>query len=190
MKEIDIRPTTTGRHSRALPSNFFCDTPYFVVARNFFTKTYNKNKNLSPLKMYLASAKFETWLRAWLTYGSEKRFSQFCVSFISLWSQTGAFKHRKAVSLLISILWSDPHESSLIKKKICTWGRVGIFAKISWRDVLRQNEQLWSWRDYSVGQLTPNDLCIALADLFQSMLDVRVTRCAELSTDHHLVVSN
>ena len=31
------------------------------------------------------------------------------------------------------------------------------------------------------------DFCIVLSDLFSDVLDVRVERGAELSTDHHLV---
>jgi len=37
---------------------------------------------------------------------------------------------------------------------------------------------------YSMGQRSLIDFCIVSADLFRSVLDVRVKRSAELSTDH------
>ena len=46
----------------------------------------------------------------------------------------------------------------------------------------------YTWYRDSVGQQSLIDFCIVSADLFSSVLDVRVKRGAELSTDHHLVV--
>ena len=39
-----------------------------------------------------------------------------------------------------------------------------------------------------MGQKSLIDFCIVSTDLFSNVLDVRVKRGAELSTDHHLVV--
>jgi len=44
-------------------------------------------------------------------------------------------------------------------------------------------------RDF-LGQRSLIDFCIVSADLFHSVLDVRVKRCVELLTDHHLVICN
>ena len=46
----------------------------------------------------------------------------------------------------------------------------------------------YTWNRPSMGQKSLIDFCIVSADLFSSVLDVRVKRGAELSTDHHLVV--
>ena len=46
----------------------------------------------------------------------------------------------------------------------------------------------YTWYRDSVGQRSLIDFCIVSADLFSSVVDVRVKRGAELSTDHHLVV--
>ena len=46
----------------------------------------------------------------------------------------------------------------------------------------------YTWCRDSVGQRSIIDFCIVSADLFSSVVDVRVKRGAELSTDHHLVV--
>ena len=46
----------------------------------------------------------------------------------------------------------------------------------------------YTWYKDSLGQPSPIDFCIASADLFSTVSDVRVKRGAELSTDHHLVV--
>ena len=46
----------------------------------------------------------------------------------------------------------------------------------------------YTWYRDSVGQRSFIDFCIVSADLFTSVVDVRVKRGAELSTDHHLVV--
>ena len=41
----------------------------------------------------------------------------------------------------------------------------------------------------SMDQKSLIDFCIVSSDLFSDVLDVRVKRGAEMSTDHHLVVS-
>ena len=46
----------------------------------------------------------------------------------------------------------------------------------------------YTWYRPSLGQKSLIDFCIVSADLFSDVLDVRVKRGAELSTDHHLVV--
>ena len=45
----------------------------------------------------------------------------------------------------------------------------------------------YMWNRPSMGQKSFIDFCIVSAGLFSSVLDVRVKRGAELSTDHHLV---
>ena len=45
-----------------------------------------------------------------------------------------------------------------------------------------------TWYRSSMDQKSLIDFCIVLSDLFSDVLDVRVKRGAELSTDHHLVV--
>ena len=46
----------------------------------------------------------------------------------------------------------------------------------------------YTWYRPSLGQKSLIDFCIVSEDLFSDVLDVRVKRGAELSTDHHLVV--
>ena len=46
----------------------------------------------------------------------------------------------------------------------------------------------YSWYRDSSGQRSLSEFCIALAELFSAVSDVRVNRGAELSTDHHLVL--
>ena len=46
----------------------------------------------------------------------------------------------------------------------------------------------YSWYRSSMDQKSLIDFCIVSSDLFSDVLDVRVKRGAELSTDHHLVV--
>ena len=46
----------------------------------------------------------------------------------------------------------------------------------------------YTWYQSSIGQKSLIDFCIVSSDLFSDVLDVRVKRGAELSTDHHLVV--
>ena len=46
----------------------------------------------------------------------------------------------------------------------------------------------YTWYRPSMGQKSLIDFCIVSTDLFSNVLDVRVKRGAELSTDHHLVV--
>ena len=46
----------------------------------------------------------------------------------------------------------------------------------------------YTWYRDSVGQRSINDLCIASANLFSSVVDLRVKRGAERSTDDHLIV--
>ena len=46
----------------------------------------------------------------------------------------------------------------------------------------------YTWYRPSMDQKSLIDFCIVLSDLFSDVLDVRVKRGAELSTDHHLVV--
>ena len=46
----------------------------------------------------------------------------------------------------------------------------------------------YSWYRDSSGQRSLSEFCVALAELFSTVSDVRVKRGAELSTDHHLVV--
>ena len=46
----------------------------------------------------------------------------------------------------------------------------------------------YTWYRPSMNQKSLIDFCIVLFDLFSDVLDVRVKRGAELSTDHHLVV--
>ena len=46
----------------------------------------------------------------------------------------------------------------------------------------------YTWYRRSMDQKSLIDFCIVLSDLFSDVLDVRVKRGAELSTDHHLVV--
>jgi len=47
-----------------------------------------------------------------------------------------------------------------------------------------------TWCRDSLGQQSLIDICIVSADLYRSVLGVRVKRRAELSTDHHLLVCN
>ena len=51
-----------------------------------------------------------------------------------------------------------------------------------------RNVHKYTWYRPSMGQKSLIDFCIVSADLFSDVLDVRVKRGAELSTDHHLVV--
>ena len=44
------------------------------------------------------------------------------------------------------------------------------------------------WYRSSMVQKSLTDFCIISSDLFSEVLDIRVKREAELSTDHHLVV--
>ena len=46
----------------------------------------------------------------------------------------------------------------------------------------------YTWYRPSMNQKSLIDFCIVSSDLFSNVLDVRVKRGAELSTDHHLVV--
>ena len=46
----------------------------------------------------------------------------------------------------------------------------------------------YTWYKPSMAQKSLIDFCIVISDLFSEVLDVRVKRGAELSTDHHLVV--
>ena len=46
----------------------------------------------------------------------------------------------------------------------------------------------YTWYRPSMDQKSLIDFCIFSSDLFSDVLDVRVKRCAELSTDHNLVV--
>ena len=46
----------------------------------------------------------------------------------------------------------------------------------------------YTWNRPSMDQKSLIDFCIVSSDLFSDVLDVRVKRGAELSTDHHLVV--
>ena len=46
----------------------------------------------------------------------------------------------------------------------------------------------YTWYRPSMDQKSLIDFCIVSSDLFSDVLDVRVKRSAELSTDHHLVV--
>ena len=46
----------------------------------------------------------------------------------------------------------------------------------------------YTWYGPSMDQKSLIDFCIVSSDLFSNVLDVRVKRGAELSTDHHLVV--
>ena len=46
----------------------------------------------------------------------------------------------------------------------------------------------YTWYRPSMDQKSLIDFCIVSSDLFSDVLDVRVKRGAELSTDHHLVV--
>ena len=46
----------------------------------------------------------------------------------------------------------------------------------------------YRWYRPSMNQKSLIDFCIVSSDLFSDVLDVRVKRDAELSTDHHLVV--
>ena len=46
----------------------------------------------------------------------------------------------------------------------------------------------YTWHRPSMDQKSLIDFCIVSSDLFSDVLDVRVKRGAELSTDHHLVV--
>ena len=48
----------------------------------------------------------------------------------------------------------------------------------------------YTWYRGALGQRSPIDFFIVSADLFSHVLDVRVKRGAELSTDHHLAVCN
>jgi len=58
------------RHTGQLPQIFFVP-PKFCCAQKELFQTYDKNKNLSPIKIYFASPSVKTWLRAW--------FCQNCV---------------------------------------------------------------------------------------------------------------
>ena len=46
----------------------------------------------------------------------------------------------------------------------------------------------YTWHSNFMGQHSIIDFCIVSADLFTSVVDIRVKKRAELSTDHHLVV--
>ena len=46
----------------------------------------------------------------------------------------------------------------------------------------------YTWYRPNMDQKSLIDFCIVSSDLFSDVLDVRVKRGAELSTDHHLVV--
>ena len=48
----------------------------------------------------------------------------------------------------------------------------------------------YTWYRPSMDQKSLIDFCIVSSDLFSNVLDLRVKRGAELSTDHHLVVSD
>ena len=50
------------------------------------------------------------------------------------------------------------------------------------------NVHKYTWYRPSMAQKSLIDFCIVLSDLFLELLDVRMKRGAELSTDHHLVV--
>ena len=60
------RPVATMGIRRQCPPKFFLCPPNIVVTRTCFIKTNNKNKNLAPLKIYIAPPNFETWLGACL----------------------------------------------------------------------------------------------------------------------------
>jgi len=49
-----------------MPPKFYLCPLNFVVPRTLFIKTYNKNKNVAPLKMHFAPQNLKTWLRAWV----------------------------------------------------------------------------------------------------------------------------
>ena len=51
-----------------------------------------------------------------------------------------------------------------------------------------RNSHKYTWYRDDVGQRSLIDFCIVSADLLSSVMDVRVKRGAELSTDHHLVI--
>ena len=63
-----------GGHSGSMLPPIFCAPPNFVVFRKCFTKTYNKSKNLAPLKMYFAFLNLKTWLRIWLQHTYKTKF--------------------------------------------------------------------------------------------------------------------
>ena len=57
-------------------------------------------------------------------------------------------------------------------------------------DTFFQHRELhkYTWYRPSMDQKSLIDFCIVSSDLFSDVLDVRVKRGAELSTDHHLVI--
>ena len=48
----------------------------------------------------------------------------------------------------------------------------------------------YTWQQLSIDQKSLIDFCIVLSNLFFDVLDVRMKRGDELSTDHHLVVGS
>jgi len=54
----------------------------------------------------------------------------------------------------------------------------------------RRDVHKYIWCRDSLGQRSPIDFCIVSADLFRSVLEIRVKRCARLSTDRHLLACN
>ena len=53
---------------------------------------------------------------------------------------------------------------------------------------LHKEVHKYAWNRPSMDQKSLIDFCVVSSDLFADMLDVRVKRGAELSTDYHLVV--
>ena len=53
---------------------------------------------------------------------------------------------------------------------------------------LHRKVHKYTWYRPSMDQKSLIDFCIVSSDLFSDVLDVRVKRGAELSTDHHLIV--
>jgi len=68
------------------------------------------------------------------------------------------------------------------------WVTAELSGKIFCVEQLHKYAHKYTWYRPSMKQKSMIDFCIVSAELFSGVLDVRVKRGAEFSTDHHLVV--